>query len=92
MVQTQVRKHALQARVLLLKFTQPLHVRHAYAAVLGPPLVERRRADAVFAGNLSHREPGFGLLQNGGDLTLAVFRFAHGTLLAESLYFPVVSL
>jgi hypothetical protein len=53
---------------------------------------KRRSADAVLASYFSHREPAFGLLQNGGDLTLALFRFTHETFLGESPDFSVVSL
>ena len=62
------------------ELAQPLHVRHAHPAVLRPPLIERRRADAVLARDLRHGHAGLSLLQDPGDLALTELRLAHGNL------------
>ena len=65
-VQVRLGQQPLQAVVLL--FFQALGVFDLHAAVLGPPLVEAGRAEAVLASQLSHRHPGIRLLDEPDDL------------------------
>src|SRR3546814_20328448 len=53
--------------------------RRIHAAELAVLLVERSRADAMFAAQLRDRRAGFCLLQDRNDLAVGESRLLHGT-------------
>jgi hypothetical protein len=86
-----IRKHALQPRVLIL---QALHLAdhgRIHAAILRALLVERRRAHAMLAAQISHRHTSLGLAQDRKDLGFVKSRHLHQILLshlAEKILHP----
>src|SRR5690606_16338948 len=76
-IQVGFRQQPLQATVLRLELLQTLGVFGLHAAVLDPPLIEARRAEAMLAPQLGNRHAAFGLLQEGNDLFSGESTLAH---------------
>jgi hypothetical protein len=67
----------LQSAVLLLERPEPLGIRDRHPAVLGAPLVEGRRRDAVPPAELRQLRPGLVLLDDPDDLLVGETALAH---------------
>ena len=78
--------------VLGLELLDPLELVDRHARVLALPLVVRRRADAVFAADLCHRQACLSLAQDRQNLGLRELRLPHRCLPRRcgSLYFQLV--
>ena len=70
----------LEPAVLFLQLLHPRHQRGVHATELGPPFVERGRADAVLAAQIRHRGAHFGLLEQSQYLAVAELRSLHAEL------------
>lgn len=62
--------HLLEPSVLRFELLEPRQERRIHATKLGPPLVERRRADAVLPTQLRNRLASLRLLEHGDDLAV----------------------
>ncbi len=76
----QLRIHALQAAVLLLKILQLLELACVQAAVLRLPLVEGGVADLVLSAQVGHLHARFMLLEDADDLMFGELALSHGYL------------
>lgn len=79
----EISKHALQPPVLILKDLHLAHHGRFQVAVLGPPLVKRRTADAVLAAHLGNRHPALRLAQHAHDLGFGETAHLHRNLLVQ---------
>ena len=79
----QLRIHALQAAVLLLKVLQLLELACVQAAILRLPLVEGRVADLVLSAQISHLHARLMLLEDGNDLVFGELALSHGYLVLK---------
>src|SRR5690606_16841543 len=70
---------ALQLGVLVLKRLQPGCLGYLHAAILGLQLVERRRAKAMPAANLSRRHPGLLFFNHPDNLRLGETALSHSS-------------
>src|SRR5690606_10876013 len=78
-LERELRVHALEFRVLCLKFSHALELRDCNPGVLRFPVVVGRRTDAVLAHDLGDRYASFAFLQDRNDLRLCVFRSEEHT-------------
>lgn len=76
--------HLLQPPVLFRHGLHLGHQRSVHAAILRPPVVERRIADRMLAADVCHRHSTFSLLQDREDLRVSESRFLHVFLQAQS--------
>lgn len=81
MLETQVRVHLLEARVLVLQLLQTCHVGGLHATVLRFPVVVSRLGNAVFSARVLDLSTALDLLQDSDDLALSETGFAHRILL-----------
>ena len=75
----------LEPAVLLLQLLHPRHQRGVHATELGPPFLERGRADAVLTAQIRHRSAHLGLLEDGQNLAVAETRSLHAELTNEKI-------
>lgn len=71
--------HLLQPPIFVLQLLELGYQRRIHAAELAAPLIERCRADAVFAAQLRHWRAGLGLFEHGDDLAVGEAGCLHGT-------------
>lgn len=76
-VQVRFGQQLLKPAVLGFQRLQALRVGGLHAAVLRPPLVEGRVAEAVLAAQLGDHHPRFGLLEKPDDLLGGESALAH---------------
>ena len=85
LVERGIGDHSLEPAILLLELLEAHGLRGAHTAVLLPPSVERRLADAVLAQQLVHRDTRLRLLQDVNDLGFRKARLPHGQVLSRTL-------